>query len=205
MQSPPERIAAKLSDAPVARWVIFFTGFLQREGGRTGLERLQRRVNAECSGPDNLIVLKSWRDSARDTAQRIANWRDEEADPRVVLVGFSYGGYTANETARELQKHRIAVETLALVDPVPRIFARLPSSTSLLNVWSITVPSNVRRLLTWRQVHNRPGGSKIRLADKITDWQTNETYVDVPHTAIDDLPQIHRAIRLIACPREEAA
>ncbi len=205
-------------DEPVTSWILFFQGFLQDEGGRTTLERVHRRVNQRCSGPNTIISIGGWRDNVSDKARRIANWRDEQTgdNPRVVIVGFSYGGWSATRVCVELQKHDMPVEALLLCDPVGRFFGHLPSSFSMLDVIPIRVPANVRKLYTWRQKANYPRGGRIVLEKPYaalsdgkndggvncgTSWIEDKIFHFVPHESMDDHPDFQRTILQIACPR----
>jgi pimeloyl-ACP methyl ester carboxylesterase len=163
---------AKCNSDAITEWFGFVTGFQQREGGATPFEKLHRRVQKHAGGPNTVVVIRSWRDSAKDFAQRIHNWRNGHA-PRIVLAGFSYGGYSAVEICRELQKFHIAVDHLFLIDPVARWLYRWPSIFSMLNILPITIPANVRRATVWRQTRNRPRGANVRVESKPGEYQDN--------------------------------
>lgn len=192
------------SDA-ITEWFGFVTGFQQREGGATPFEKLHRRVQKRAGGPNTVVVIRSWRDSAKDFAQRIHNWRNGH-NPRIVLAGYSYGGYSAVEICRELQKFHIPVDHLFLIDPVARWLYRWPSIFSMLNVLPITIPANVRRATVWRQAYDYPRGADVRVAVR-EQFENNDDnvnrgtilsqvtpYKHIPHVNMDDQWDIQQRI-----------
>lgn len=202
-----------ISSDAIHTWIVFVTGFMQREGGATPFEKLHRRVTQICSGPSTIVALRSWRDSVKDFAQRISNWRNGKP-PRVVVIGYSYGGWSANQLCKRLQGFDIAVDDLLLVDPVGRWFGSLPSACSMLNVIPLVVPENVRRLYSWQQTFDYPRGANITLAKEFsalqsntdpincgTQWITAVTKQHVPHVNMDDLSEIHFRAIDISCGR----
>jgi pimeloyl-ACP methyl ester carboxylesterase len=202
--------ACQSTDA-INSWTCFFSGFTQGEGTPTPLEKIHRRVSQRLAAPDCVVTLNTWRDSVRDRAKRIQRWRNGKP-PRIVVVGYSYGGWSANNLCRELQKFDLEVEALLLCDPVGRIFGHLPSVFSMLNIIPLTVPANVRNLWTWRQVYDRPRGAAIRLAkdfsameaneDKVnagTIWHADKVKTSIPHVNMDDLNEFSDTVRKVAC------
>lgn len=190
-------------------WVNFFTGFTQGEGNPTPIEKIHRRVSQRLVAPDVVVTLNTWRDSVRDRAKRIQRWRNGKP-PRIVVVGYSYGGWSANQLCWELQKFDLEVEALMLCDPVGRIFGHLPSIFSMLDVIPLTVPANVRSLWTWRQVYDRPRGAKIRLQKEFTAltddsvnagtiWHADTIKKSIPHVNMDDLNDFALTVRKVAC------
>ncbi len=185
----------------IDRWVICFSGFLQ--GGRvSGIEKIEDAIHRQCHGDTTRVLLKSWKDSPADLASRIWNRCPEGGHPAIVLIGYSYGGYTAVLLARELNERGFEVETMLLIDPVFRFLGRFPSLFSLADWWTIEVPSNVRNLFDWSQKINKPSGHKI--VESIKTTRNHETLM-VKHQHIDDSPIVFKRAMLVACPEVKAA
>jgi pimeloyl-ACP methyl ester carboxylesterase len=193
------------SDA-VRRWVVFISGFLQREGSATPFEKLHRRISKRIADPDTIVLLRSWRDSVDDLAQRIANWRNG-CDPHITIVGYSYGGWSANKLARALQGFDMQVDAMILCDPVGRWLGSWPSICSMLNVLPVVVPANVRNLWSFRQTRQRPYGARIALQREAqaigfgrinagTLWRGQTVLAEVPHVNMDDLPKFQETVYL---------
>lgn len=188
-------------------WAILIAGFTQREGQATPIEKLHRKTSKTLSGPDSVVVLRSWRDSTYDLAQRISNWRNGEP-PKIVVIGYSYGGYSAVRLCRELQHLHLPVDRLYLIDPVARWLSKFPSIFSMFNILPITVPANVRNTKVWRQTSNYPRGARVRQEASSGDptdmvncgGQIEQTvFPYVPHENMDDLSQIKDAVYVGTC------
>lgn len=186
---------------PVERWIVCVTGFMQPEGRVTGVESLQDELHRQCLCKHTRVILKAWCDSPWHIAERIWNRRPYTKPPKVVLIGYSWGGFTANKIAWELRDRGIPVEAMVLCDPVWRSRTWAFRWLSMLDCWSILVPENVETLYTWRQVRNQPSGAHLLLQNKdATNWKVNVVRKDVTHQYIDDDPHFHNVARRVACP-----
>lgn len=186
---------------PINRWIICFTGWHQ-EGRLSGLEKIEDAIHRQCNGDDTRVLLKSWKDSPADLASRIWNRCPEGHQPAIVVIGYSYGGYTAVLLARELDKRGLKVEMMLLIDPVWRPFTWIPSVLSMLGWWTIDVPSNVRSLHAWHQNVDLPSGHTL-----IVDHKTlcSEDTLNVSHQHIDDAPVVFNRAMAVACPEKESS
>ena len=195
--------------APVKRWIVCTTGFLQHEGDATGTEILQDAIHRLCSCADTRVLLKSWRDNPQDLARRIHHHTPDDSRPTVILVGYSYGGYTSVLIARELRKYGIDVEWLILCDPVWRPRFLINYWLSMLDVFSIRVPNNVHNLFITRQSFDYPRGAGIKLEDETrTSWIRPDhdiVYPEIPHRNIDKVSmEFKKKAMEEACPKAEA-
>lgn len=186
-----------MTDVRVTRWIVCIGGFNQSEGRLTGVANIEAALHRRCNCPTTRVLLKSWRDSSHDLAERIWNWRPSHGRPQVFILGYSYGGYSAVLLARELKERGIDVETMLLVDPVWRIWGRFPSLSSLLSKWKIHVPDNVARLYSWRQEIDKPMGHPL-----VTAGSTRhiEKMVERSHSYMDDYEEIQTIALSTACP-----
>lgn len=176
---------------------------MQRSGERTGIHRIQHAIHEQCSGPQTRVLLKSWRDCMADLADRIQLWRPESGMPRITIIGYSYGGYTATLLADQLGERGLAVENLLLIDPVWRPRPSWASPLSLYRGHTISVAPNVRHLWHWHQIARRacePQGHRLNVTNKTT-WHTKlAPPCSCNHVSIDDQPQIKRKALEVACP-----
>lgn len=197
---------------PVKRWIVCETGFGQDESRVTGVESLQDEVHRLCSCADTRCVLKSWRDSPSSLAQRIKNRAGGDEDPTIVVIGYSWGGYSSVLLCRELQKRDLSVEHLLLCDAVWRSKFMIGYPLSLTDWLTISIPGNVRNLYSWRQTANIPCGAKIKLEEPY-DEKTNQgtkhvlerVLPHVTHEHIDEHREFLRVAKSVACPKSAAA
>jgi len=187
---------------PVERWIVCVGGLGQDEPGRHGIDEIQDAVFRQCTCEFTRVPRMSWRDSPKAIARRIFNRRPVGHQPRVVLIGFSYGGWTAVLIARELEGLNVPVETLLLIDAVWRPLAWLPSLTSLMRRWKIDLPANVGACYAWRQKRSTPCGHDI---DPGRVRQFTEHTLNVPHDEIDEHPEVWAKALAVACPEKKVA
>lgn len=184
----------------VDRWVICFTGFLQA-GRISGVETIQDAIHRQCNCDGTRVLLKSWQDSVKDLSGRMWNRRPKDGQPEIVVIGYSYGGWTAVLMTRVLKKLGWNVKTLLLIDPVRRPISWLPSPSSMLSFWKIAVPDNVGIVYEWYQKINKPRGHKVRVC-----YGTKHVRRRLPvnHQNIDDHPTVFKKALAVACPGMEA-
>jgi len=180
----------------IERWIICIAGF-REEGHLSGTEVLHDALRLQHSSDDTIVLLKSWKDSMPHIAERIYNRRPVGHPPRLIIVGYSYGGYSASLLGVIFQKYKWDVEYMALIDPVARFFPRIPSSLSLLDFWKIKITDNVNVLDSWHQEITNPHGHKLKVNREKTDWLPQT--LTVPHRNMDDVEAIYdRVLRRAA-------
>jgi len=187
---------------PIERWIIVFTGFLQ-EGRLSGLEKIEHAIHQQCNCDSTRVILKSWQDSPGAVASRIWNRQPEGHPPAIVIIGFSYGGFTAVLLARELGKRGLKIETMLLIDPVWRWLAELPSVLSLGSWWEINVPKTVRTLFAWFQKVDRPRGHRLIVDENHTLYFPKT--LKRTHNQMDDAEEVYKKALLVACPERKTA
>ncbi len=144
---------------PVKRWIICFAGWMQHEGKPIGMVRLWDDLCREHNGPDTRVLFYRWDHPVGDIAELM--WRLGR-DANVMLVGYSWGGMTAVNLARQLCKRRVAVDQLVLCDAVYRHWYWLGQWRALVPRSVIYVPRNVRRVTWFRQNWTLPRGHVIK-------------------------------------------
>jgi pimeloyl-ACP methyl ester carboxylesterase len=196
-----------------ALFCICVSGFTQSRGTYHGILRLREELIAD--GFNNGTAHRVW------YLPWVANWQQVARDmqavctqhglrPKVVLTGYSYGGWGALQMARELEPLGIEVTVLVLCDPVGRPWywpRPLPAATSMCSryvAFQLKVPPNVRQLHSYYQVKNRPQGH--RLACVPPTVASNPIELRYTHDRMDDAPEYRgrvmkeaRAVRAAWC------
>ena len=187
--------------APIERWIICVSGFMSNVGGLTGIEKLHDQLHAQCSCKTTRVVILNWTDDPAAIAERIFNRRPVGHPPVIIMIGHSYGGYTVNEIAKELNYRGLRVAYLLMLDAVWRRFRRLPSALSLLKCWTIKIPDNVNYVYAWFQKENRPSGHKLILPAEVKKHGRYQFITaKVRHAYVDDLVDVHQTALTLACP-----
>ena len=103
-----------------------------------------------------MIMPREWDDDVESMAAMVERHATRDQPPRIVIVGYSYGGgWTAPRLARALQHIGRDVDLMILIDPVWRSRFLAGKWLSFTGSIQITVPGNVRHIISWRQ---RNGG-----------------------------------------------
>lgn len=179
---------------PPNRWIVCLTGFGRKQGSLTGLEILHAILRTRYSDKETAVLLKSWKDDPAEVAERIWRMRRPFEEPEVILIGYSYGGYSATLVAKELRKRGIKVKVLLLVDAVWRPYTSIPSFLSLWPYWKIKVVDSVDKVISWRQKENLPKGHRIVCKGKHT--QHIELELNQLHEYCDSAIEVYqRAIK----------
>ncbi len=184
----------------VDRWIVCISGYMQSEARLSGIEQLQHKIHTQCSSPTTRVLLKSWRDSPDDLAERI--WRSQpHHPPGIVVIGYSYGGCTAIALCEELERRGLDVEHLLLLDAVWRPWHLIPSLLSLLKLWVLKVPSNVGTCYSWTQTLTKPSGHTVQVDRDATTL--HRCTLNVGHQYVDEHPVAHECAMRVACPDPE--
>ena len=173
--------------------VVGFNGHGQHARRNTGVGKLLATIEACNCGYEPWLF--TWRHNSKTLAVWLHNSRPNR---RIVLIGFSYGGYTAVLLARELEKLGVDIDHMYLIDAVARPRPRVGSFRSLMDLcWWIKVPHNVKQLTNWRQSVSRPSGHKVVADFRYTKHDPYTLYV--PHTQMDDHARVHATILADLC------
>ncbi len=179
--------------SPVKRWIICFAGWMQHEGKPIGMVRLWDDLCREHNGPDTRVLFYRWNHSVGDIAELM--WRlGREAN--VMLVGYSWGGMTAVNLAKQLGKRRVTINELVLCDAVYRHWYWLGQWRALVSGSVIRVPSNVKHVTWFRQ---RVGPWLMGHNVQIPRLASPQPVIGhVPHNRMDDLPEFHETVKRLA-------
>lgn len=127
--------------------------------------------------------------------------RPNNEQPKVVLIGYSYGGRTVVQIAEQLKKRGIEVETMILCDAVYRPFNSFPSFTSMLPLWTLNIPNNVKKVYSFLQRTNKPQGHTVKIDDKRKTTHNTRLIEGVTHQYMDDLPEFRDLCLAHGCPK----
>ncbi len=194
--------------APIRRWHICISGFLQRPGRPSGIHALWRLIRARVQNGDTCVECRTWSDDWQACAEWIHQFRPVPSapgpasspgvpavsqptpqPPRVFVYAYSWGaGFGFIQLARALERKGIPIECAVLSDPVYR--SRLLSFRWLAFVpWCrLKIPANVREVVWVRQRMSLPRGHDLVAADPRATLIHPASVLSVPHTRIDDAP-----------------
>ena len=177
---------------PIKRFIIVIPGFLQKRGTPNGMVALWRKLHHAYAGADTVVSLHLWNSNWRDVAEWIWRLRPDKGQPDIVLVGYSWGGYSAVLLARQLKKRGILVRVMILSDPVYRHPYWLGQWRAFVRFAEIRLPSNVGLLKSFRQVESLPCGHAI-VDERYPGVTPIITFIieGVSHQYMDDLTQFH--------------
>jgi pimeloyl-ACP methyl ester carboxylesterase len=175
-------------------WIVLFSGFTQKNHQLSGMQRLWKKLD-RFRAPGVRICLREWDARYERLAERITLLtQDDYHTPMIIVAGYSYGGETAIRFCDELGKRGLDVRQLILCDAVRRWLARVPTPTSLLPWWRLTVPRNVDQVDWFRQHRNQPRGHDVVAADPEVTEVCGELVLDRIHEYCDDAPAFHQAV-----------
>lgn len=199
---------------PIRRWHIFIGGFLQTEGKPTGISAAWHRIHCAVSGPQTVVILKSWRNNWSDAAEWVYRMRNGTT-PDVRIYGYSWGGYSATLLAKELRRRAIPVSHMVLCDPVYRHWYKLGQWRAMVPWSEIRIPSNVREVSWLRQQNPRwqpilsghwpqPAGHEL-IAERPYNAATGQgtrlndpILLDCEHVWADDDIRFHQLVDQVA-------
>lgn len=177
----------------ITRWIVVIGGFLQNRGKPTGIVRLWSDLHCHRDEHTELLLL-NWSDDPREYAGLIWALAQEHDRPVTVLVfGFSWGGQTAINLCRELQRRGLQVRHLVLSDAVYRHWWLPRRWTSLLRWVLLTVPANVRHVTWFRQRFTVPRGHEVVAEDPKRTLVERARVLQLDHVYMDDAREFHLA------------
>jgi len=174
---------------PVRCWLICISGFLQDEGDPSGIMRLWRRLENEIHNggrhtrPSTVVVPKTWQCDVDALSDLVFRLRPNAGGPIVRIAGYSWGGATAANLCRSLQRKGVGVDKLILCDPVYRGWRAWRAFCP----WArIHIPENVATVWRFYQRTNLPRGHRLVAADNTTVHE--QELGRVTHQYADDSP-----------------
>lgn len=180
--------------------MILFAGHRNFPGERTGLEILYFALRELYGHFPTEIRLYEWRDNVRHIADQITAWSAD--NPEIHIVGYSWGGATADLLARELHKRTISVHRMYLCDAVSRSEWRIRYWRSLWGWGPLRISPNVQRLWSCRQTANYPRQSRL-IVDPATVHVEGFVSKTTEHRWMDEHHAFHyhvaKSLEFLAC------
>ena len=163
----------------------------------TGVVALWRRLRIHAS-ESTCVELRPWTTDVWELAELIWRLRPPSGPVRIVLVGYSWGGYTAVMLARELGRRGIEVDAMVLSDAVYRHRYWLGQWRAVVPWTEILVPPKVRQVYWLRQRETCPRGHDVVPVDRHLTTVHPAVWLDMGHRYADDAPEFHRLAMEVA-------
>lgn len=182
-------------------WHIVISGFQQRRGKLNGMVTIWRDlIDIVQSKPSARVELLLWSDSVSEMAEQIKLLSPELEMPIVNIYGYSWGGQSAVNLAKELRRRSIKVNRLTLSDPVYRasrflMFFWLLQWRAFWDSYTITVPDNVLRATAFYQRSNYPRGHLLKAANPGLTEIDEPVIVNTDHCWMDQNDDFRTACR----------
>jgi thioesterase domain-containing protein len=112
---------------------------------------------------------------------------------KIVIAGYSWGGYSATVLARELAKHGRKVDQMVLCDAVYRHNYWLGNWRALCPLSKIKIPKNVKEVSWFKQQKNYPRGHRI-IAESDTTKINKPFELMFKHQRCDDSYLVHKEV-----------
>ena len=177
---------------PIHRWIYVIPGFLQTRGGDNGMVALWKSLHMLYSDYSTRVELAHWNSDWRAHAECINRMCDDQPG-KIVIAGYSWGGYSSTVLARELAKHGRKVEQMILCDAVYRHNYWLGNWRALCPMRKIKVPANVKEVRWFKQRKNYPRGHRLT-PESDTTKINKPTELMQPHQKCDESYLFHREV-----------
>ena len=173
--------------------VLLYMGFLQKQGRVNGMVKLYLRILGELRAhrPNARVEIYTWDSDPDDRAEFILQTLPKNRKIRIVIVGFSYGGYTAKLLTDRLKDRGIEVELVFLLDAVYRHWYALGQWRSLVPWSTIRICDTVKRVIQYRQRNSLPSGHRIVVDNRLKTELGPINWVNAKHVFVDDQKYIH--------------
>jgi len=181
------------SNDKIEKWFILRKGLWQDDRKVTGLENLWLKSRA-FSNRCCCIQCREWDDDPIGMANMI--WRNSTPDPIIYDISYSAGGgHGMPALAKALQERGLFIDTAVMCDPVDLSTLVFMHWRSLINrgplAPKIIIPPNVRKIIWFRQKHNKPQGHDI--VCKGDTKIVGPTWINAGHSFMDERQEFHDA------------
>jgi pimeloyl-ACP methyl ester carboxylesterase len=186
----------------VREWHIVLSGFLQKAGDVNGCVKIFLELHQVIQSPHARVELRPWSCDVGDMAEMIAKLQHPDESPRICIYGYSWGGKTAENLARELHRRGLMVVEMVLCDAVYRHWYRLGQWRAFAPWSRIRIPRNVRHVTHFRQRQCYPMGHLVVAENK--GWTIIEPVkmLQCDHMWMDDSPEFRHACLDAALQRQ---
>ena len=177
---------------PIYKWIYVIPGFLQNRGGDNGMVSLWKSLHMLYSDYSTRVELAHWNSDWRAHAECINRMCGGEYG-KVVIAGYSWGGYSATLLAKELAKHGQKVKQMVLCDAVYRHKYWLGNWRAMCPLSKIKIPANVEEVTWFRQQQNYPRGHKLK-PESDTTKINSPMELKYKHSKMDESYLYHREV-----------
>ena len=180
-----------MSSVTISEVHVIFSGFKQKTATINGTVRVEDRILKIVQNRPNVrVILLPWDADVVDLSERISKTQPDAAETIVNVYGYSWGGQTAADFARELQRRSIKVQWMVLTDPVLRaarfLFFFWVRQWQAFTRWPIRIPKNVKHVVWFRQRSNYPRGHDLVADDPIETNIREAVILEADHCWMDD-------------------
>lgn len=183
-------------------WHIVLSGFLQRAGDVNGCVKIFLELHHLIQSPTARVELRPWRCDVSDLAEMISKLQPSDAPPRVCIYGYSWGGQTAADLARELLRRGLFVDQMVLCDAVYRHSYTLGQWRAFAPWSRIRISRNVRYVTWFRQDRCHPKGHRVIADNPVLTKVKNVQVLQYDHMWMDDSAEFRHACLEAAANRE---
>ena len=177
---------------PINKWIYVIPGFLQDRGGDNGMVSLWKSLHMMYSDYSTRVELAHWNSDWRAHAECINRMCCTDY-AKVVIAGYSWGGYSSTLLAKELAKHGQKVKQMVLCDAVYRHKYWLGNWRALWPYSKIKIPKNVEEVTWFKQERNYPRGHKLKPESDITKINS-PIELKYKHQKCDDSYVFHKEV-----------
>ncbi len=177
---------------PIYKWIYVIPGFLQNRGDDNGMVSLWKSLHVMYSSYSTRVELAHWNSDWRAHAECINRMSDDQR-AKVVIVGYSWGGYSATLLARELSKHGRKVQQMVLCDAVYRHRYWLGNWRAMCPLSKIKIPANVEEVTWFKQKQNYPRGHKLKPESDTTKIHSPQE-LKKTHQKMDESYLFHKEV-----------
>lgn len=181
----------------IREWHVVISGFQQQSGTLNGIARIWLDlVQLLATRSTARVELLTWNDDVgnlAETISRVTNTlnsaTNRRVEPVVNIYGYSWGGMSAVNFARELQRRGINVQNMVLSDAVYRHWYWLGWWRAFAPWRAIWIPGNVvGQVIQFRQKKNWPRGHAIKAVNPGVTKLGSVRWLQAEHCWMDDQP-----------------
>jgi len=177
-------------------WHIVFSGFQQKSGTLNGTVQIWGDLMRIASRHQSARVeLLRWDDNISNLAELISRLAPQDSMPIVNIYGYSWGGMTAANFARELRRRGMPVNHIVLSDAVYRHWYWLGQWRAFVSAWAIRIPDNVRKVTHFRQRQSMPMGHDVKADNPGKTLIGKPIWLKADHSWMDDASPFRSACR----------
>lgn len=179
----------------VREWHIVISGFQQKSGTLNGMVQIWGDlIRLKSDRPESRVELLTWYDDMANMAELIKRIADQcGVIPVVNVYGYSWGGMSSANFARELRRRGVAVGHMVLSDAVYRHWYCLGQWRAFVSAWAIRIPDNVLEVTQFRQRESLPMGHEIKVDNPGRTKLSPINWLPVDHCWMDDHVQFRKA------------